>query len=194
MSEQDDSEIFRQFVGDVEPVKQGVPGSKPPVDKNTPSYVERRRAAQAAVSKEGNYLAQQEYIAPVKPWDLLSFKRDGVQHGVFRSLKQGKYSIDASIDLHGHTVAQARREVFDFIGDCMVRDIRCAMITHGKGQHRDPPALLKSCVNHWLTQLEDVLAFHSARPSHGGSGSTYVLLRKSLSLKEKNRQKFVCDS
>ena len=53
------------------------------------------------------------------------------------------------------------------------------LITHGKGELRDKPALLKSCVNHWLKELDSVLAFHSAQPHHGGSGASYVMLRKS---------------
>jgi len=190
MSEHNEGDLFRQFVGDVKPLKQTVRGDKRPAAKDTPGLIERRRAAQELGNKEGNYLARQEHISPVKPWDLLSFKRDGVQHGVFRSLKQGKYVIDATIDLHGRTVQQARQEVFHFLRECVERDIRCATITHGKGQHRDPPALLKSCVNHWLQQMDEVLAFHSARPQQGGSGSTNVLLRKSQAQKDKNSEKF----
>ncbi len=190
MAEDEDSELFREFVGDVEPVKQTVREPKKSVPRDTPGLIERRRAAQEADDKTGNYLTREEYIVPVKPWDLLSFKRDGVQHGVFRNLKQGKYVFDATIDLHGRTVHQARQEVFEFLHQCIARDIRAAMITHGKGQHRDPPALLKSCVNHWLKQMNEVLAFHSSAPRHGGSGSTYVLLRKSLHSADKNREKF----
>ncbi len=194
MAKNDDSDLFREFIGDVEPLKQAMTKQKTqqkaPVSNDTPGLIERRRAAQALDEKTGNYLAREEFITPVKPWDLLSFKRDGVQHGVFRQLKQGKYSIDATIDLHGRTVQQARQEIFQFLRDCIDRNIRCAMITHGKGQYREPPALLKSCVNHWLKQMDEVLAFHSALPGHGGSGSSYVLLRKSVAMAEINRTKF----
>lgn len=190
MTDEDDSSLFRQLVGEVEPLKQKAVARKRPVSTDSPALVERRRAAQAAQDKSGNYLSRQEFVTLVKPWDLLSYKRDGVQHGVFRNLKQARYNIDATIDLHRRSVEQARQEVFTFLHECLERDIRCAMITHGKGQHRDPPALLKSCVNHWLQQVDEVLAFHSAQPRHGGSGSSYVLLRKSRSQALKNREKF----
>ncbi len=190
MTEEDDSALFRQLVGDVEPLKQKAVVRKRQVAVDSPALVERRRVAQAGQDKSGNYLARQEFVTLVKPWELLSYKRDGVQHGVFRNLKQGRYNIDATIDLHRRTVEQAREEVFNFLHECLERDIRCAMITHGKGQHRDPPALLKSCVNHWLHQVDEVLAFHSAQLRHGGSGSSYVLLRKSRSQALKNREKF----
>ncbi len=194
MVKNDDSELFRAFVGEIEPLKQTALKQIKPTPKNTPGLVERRRAAQVSDEKAGNYLARQEFIALVKPWDLLSFKRDGVQLGVFRHFKRGRYNIDASIDLHGRTVTQARQEVFEFIQSCTEQNIRCAVITHGKGLHRDPPALLKSCVNHWLQQMHEVLAFHSSIVQHGGSGSSYVLLRKSLAMTEKNREKFAAKS
>lgn len=207
MVKQRESELFRQFIGDVEPlegtrraadmvaaglVKAGT--VKRPADKLTPGLLRRRAAAQEGLLQTGNDLAGVEHVTRVKPWDILSFKRDGVQHGVFRKLKLGKYDIDVSIDLHRLTVDQARVAVREFVTDCVDGDIRCAMITHGKGQNRESPALLKSCVNHWLRQMDEVLALHSACQEHGGSGATYILLRKSLAQKEKNREQFARSS
>ncbi|MGY8862749.1 MAG: Smr/MutS family protein, partial [Pseudomonadales bacterium] len=40
-------------------------------------------------------------------------------------------------------------------------------------------AIIKSHVNHWLQQLDAVLAFTSALPKDGGTGALYVLLKKS---------------
>lgn len=203
MAKQRESELFRQFIGDVEPlegtrraaemVAAGVVKAgtvRRPADKLTPGLLRRRAAAQEGLLQTGNDLAGVEHIARVKPWDILSFKRDGVQHEVFRNLRLCKYSIDATLDLHRMTVVQAREQVFRFVDACVAGDIRCSMITHGRGEQRAESALLKSCVNHWLRELDNVLAFHSAGRQHGGSGSTYILLRKSGSLKEKNRERF----
>jgi DNA-nicking Smr family endonuclease len=60
----------------------------------------------------------------------------------------------------------------------MSQGYRCLLITHGKGAQSNPPARIKSYVNHWLQQVENVIAFHSATPRHGGTGSVYVLLKK----------------
>jgi len=122
----------------------------------------------------------------VGPHDFLAFKRDGVQNGVYRKLRLGKYTIDARLDLHRMTVEQARLAVYQFIKDCMAQDIRCALITHGRGVGRERPALLKSCVAHWLPQFPEVLAIHSAQKHHGASGATYVLLRKSERKRQEN--------
>ena len=121
------------------------------------------------------------------PFDELSFVRPGVQHGVFKQLRLGKYEIDARLDLHKHTVDQARAALYQFILDCLENNIRTLLISHGTGAGRETPALLKSCVNHWLPQLQEVLAFHSAQKHHGGYGATYVMLKKGS--KEKLRNK-----
>ncbi len=92
--------------------------------------------------------------------------------------------------MHGLTVEQARTGVWGFLKDCLQHDVRCALITHGKGENRLPqPALLKSCVAHWLPQIDSVMAFHSAQRHHGGSGATYVLLKKSEKKRLENFEK-----
>ncbi|HTF95886.1 MAG TPA: DNA endonuclease SmrA [Cellvibrio sp.] len=178
MTKSPDSDIFLQQMKDVKPIKveEKVVLASPQLDKT--NSVTRRKAATAELAKDKNFLSG-EYIEPVDPLSIIEFKRDGVQNGVYRNLRLGKYQIDARLDLHHMTIDQARNAVFQFIKDCMSNDIRCALITHGKGEGRNLPAQLKSCIAHWLPQFSDVLAFHSAQKPHGWVGATYVLLRKS---------------
>lgn len=145
----------------------------------------RREAATAQTYRELNPLGG-EFVEPVEPHDPIEFKRDGVQNGVYRNLRLGKYTVDARLDLHHHTVDMARSALYQFVRDCMEADVRCALVTHGKGEGRKTPAMLKSCVNAWLPQLPEVLAFHSAQKQHGGLGATYVLLRKSERKRQQN--------
>lgn len=178
-----DVDFFLSQMKDVKPIKveEKVALVSPHQDKT--SLEKRRKAATAELEKDKNFLSG-EYIEPLDPLSVIEFKRDGVQNGVYRSLRMGKYQIDARLDLHNMTVDQARNAVFQFVHDCMANDIRCALITHGKGEGREQPAQLKSCVAHWLPQLKDVMAFHSAQKRHGWVGATYILLRKS----EKKKQ------
>jgi DNA-nicking Smr family endonuclease len=137
-----------------------------------------RRVATQELAKDKNFLSG-EYIEPVAPLDVIEFKRVGVQNGTYKNLRLGKIAVDARLDLHNMTVDQARAAVFEFMQDCTKYDIRCALLTHGKGEGREAPAQIKSCVAHWLPQFDAVLAFHSAQKRHGWVGATYVLLRKS---------------
>ena len=72
--------------------------------------------------------------------------------------------------------------------------LRTLLITHGKGfgnKEKSGSGVLKGYVNRWLRDVEDVQAFHSAQPQHGGTGSVYVLLRKSEDKKRENRERFM---
>ncbi len=130
------------------------------------------------------------FVEMVKPDDWLEFKKDGVQEIVYKNMRLGKYSIEASIDLHRRTVKEARDDVFYFIQNCKKKDKRLLLITHGKGERSEPQAVIKSHVNHWLQEVTDVIAFHSAQPKHGGLGSVYVMLKKSEWAKQENREKY----
>lgn len=189
-----DEDQFRAMLGDdVTPIKieKRVVIDKRHADDKT--LARRRDCAQSVIEQMDDPLAG-EPVEMVEPLAELSFRRTGVQHGVFRNLRLGKYALDARLDLHKMTVDRARQEVYQFIKDCMQNDVRTALITHGKGETRQQPALLKSCVAFWLPQIEDVLAFHSAQRPHGGAGATYVLLRKSERKKQETRNKIKGDT
>lgn len=194
VTSESDKGLFRQFIGDVEPLSgdQKAPRDRSSADtaKYRPGVSARRHAAQGQALAKLNFLADLEHVKRIQPWEVLEFKRDGVQHAVYRNLKRGRYPSDATLDLHRHTINQARTAVFQFINDCLRHDIRCCTVVHGRGDRAENKALLKSCVNHWLRQFDEVLAFHSATPAAGGSGSTCVLLKKSRGKKEENREKY----
>lgn len=189
MTETDDQPGFDELIGEVEPLRQAVRVISPKVRERSPGQDIRRQAAENERVRDGNHLARAERVVPVEPWDVLAWKRDGVQNGVFKNLRQGHYAIDSRLDLHRLTVEQARLAVFQFTRDAMTHDLRCGLISHGRGEGRNPPALLKSCVNHWLRELDEVLAFHSAQRRDGGVGATYVLFRKSARERNDNRER-----
>ena len=153
----------------------------------------RRLAAEGEPEGLLNSLVD-EGIEPLDAWYVLAFKRPGIQHGVYKKLRQGRYDIDARLDLHRLSVKQARIDVHSFIQEAMQYGLRTVLILHGKGQcktEQEKTAVLKGYVNRWLQDLEEVQAFHSAQPVHGGTGAVYVLLRKNLQKKRENRERFL---
>lgn len=194
MMSSDEENLFLDEMSDVVPLKR-----EPRVDRrNTvkgspdPSLAHRRQAAVRGKERDHNTLTDQE-IPPLDPWFVLEFKRAGIQNGVFRKLKQGRYEAEAILDMHRMTVARARREVFEFIEESHRLGLRSLLLIHGKGESKpqqERSSILKAYVNHWLRELEIVQAFHSARNAHGGTGAVYVLLRKSEEKKRENREKF----
>jgi DNA-nicking Smr family endonuclease len=200
----DNEQEFSAAMSDVVPLQREPRAGlthKSHADKDV-SLEHRRRAAEQLPEVDQNRLTA-NVIEPLDAWFVLSFKRPGVQNGVFRKLKQGRYEIQARLDLHRMTVDAARREIFEFIVESQQLGLRSVLLIHGKGESKaeqergsiqsgsiQSGSILKGCVNHWLRELEIVQAFHSAQPQHGGTGAAYVLLRKSEEKKRENREKF----
>ncbi|MEY2700089.1 MAG: endonuclease SmrA [Pseudomonadota bacterium] len=158
-------------------------------DVATPGQLYSREAAQRPLGMDLNPLTT-EFVEYVDPQSTLSFRREGVQQGVFRKLQQGGYRIEAAVDLHKQSVEQARKTVYDFVCHCVEHDVRLALMTHGKGG-REPgkPAYIKSYVARWLPRFAEIMAYHSAQPWHGGTGAVYILFRKSEKQKALTREK-----
>ncbi len=180
---------FRKVVGDVKPLPEANVVRLIKRDLSPEAVHLRRLLAQKDKSRDPNYLTT-EAPTLVGPYDELSYRKPGIQHGVFKALKQGQYEPRYILDLHRRTVDQARDDVFYFIQDAMKQNERCVLILHGRGKHSDPPALLKSYCNHWLRHIPEVLAFHSAQARDGGTGAVYVMVKKSEELSEENREQF----
>ena len=189
----DEYSLFQQEMTGVKPLASESRQRRPGPAASDAALRERRLAA-AAETSDPNPLVD-EGVEPLDPWYVLDFKRPGVQNGVFRKLKQGRYEPEARLNLHRMTIRAARTELFDFLAQAESLGLRTVIIIHGKGENsgreqREQLSRVKGFVDHWLRQLESVQAFHSARPQHGGTGAVYVLLRKGEQAKQANRERF----
>jgi len=172
----DESELFRRAMQDVRPLKRA---PRAPGIRRAPRASARfARAERQAVLAE-SLLAPGPFI-DAQPGDELSYRRDGVPESVLRQMRRGSYRIDAELDLHGLTAAQAVGQLALFLQRVRARGLQCVRVIHGKGLRsgqRGP--VLKNTVNTVLRRAEPVLAFTSAPPKAGGTGATLVLLRRS---------------
>lgn len=149
----------------------------------------RRKAAEQEMEYDEHYLSM-EYVELVKPDDVFAYCKDGVQQGVYRNLRLGKYQIDATLNLLGKTLVEARSAMHQFITDCHLRGVRTLLIHHGMGRQSKPhPAILRSYVFKWLPTFSVVLAAHTAQRQHGSYSATYVLLQKNAEQKRENRER-----
>ncbi len=117
-----------------------------------------------------------EKYTPVNSDDALDFARSELDQKTLRKFRQGQYTIETKLDLHGMTADQARDALSRFLSHCRARKYRHVLIVHGKG-HRGKPPILKNRLNHWLREASCVLAFTSAQARHGGNGALYILIR-----------------
>ena len=185
--QQGDNELFFQEMADVKPLTKGTVHAKLSSKKAaTPGQEERRRAA-AEELIDPNPLSM-ELRKRVQPHDFLFWKEPGVQEGVWKKLRLGKYKMEARIDLHLMTVKEARQELHNFLKDCRENDIRTALVCHGRGEQGEQKATIKSYTRQWLEEHDTVLAFHTAQRHHGGTTAVYTMIRKSEEKRAENRE------
>ena len=128
------------------------------------------------------FVATQTYLSDpidctINGDSILSYGQSQVASNQFLQLKRGELPIDACLDLHGMNLDEAKNRLIDFIELHTLQQHRVLLIIHGKGRDLKR-AILKNAVNHWLPQIDSVLAFVSAVPKFGGTGALVVLLRR----------------
>ncbi len=149
-----------------------------------------KRAAIMAVDENDNNPLSVSLRRSVNPDDMLSFKRPGIQEGVFKNLRLGKYALEGRIEIQRLRIEDARKVLYAELQKHHARGVRALLIKHGRGEHSKPiPALCKSYLNQWLQELPEVIAFHSAQKQHGSLAATYVLLKKHPDQKQINRER-----
>ena len=177
----DDAELFATAVKGAVPI--------PARERDRSAAGPRRPTAAAIISEEAAALAElADLVSGGADFDISDTDAHvegmvvGLDPRLVRRLRAGEFAYQAHLDLHGLTAAEAKTAVREFLLASMVRGYRCVLLVHGRGRNSpDGRAVLKDRLKEWLTQGElgrRVLAFSTARPYDGGSGATYVLLRR----------------
>ncbi len=190
MSSHDD-DLFRREMADVTPIKSDGRAETARPQRRDSIREQLRRAAAVDDKRDSNPLTVPEQVEPVGPLDIVGVKKDGVQEGVYRKLRLGKYDAQDALDLHRVRLMDARNAVHRFLTHAHENSLRTVIISHGKGLHSERPGFLKSYVMHWLQESKLVLAYHTAPQNRGGSGATYVLVRKNSQARQRNREFFM---
>lgn len=105
----------------------------------------------------------------------------GIDRRTAERLKRGRLPVEARLDLHGLTQAEAHRALNAFIVAGCDAGRRCVLVITGKGLQREDGGVLRGKVPLWLNQPPNrgrVLAYDYAQPRDGGTGALYVLLRR----------------
>nr|WP_136251624.1 DNA endonuclease SmrA [Ningiella ruwaisensis] len=184
----DDIQSFFEEMQDVKPLSTQEKAQLKPNSHETLAQRLKREALEKQIALDDNGLSV-EYVKPVDPHDYIQYKQNGVQEGVYKNLRLGKYNIDSRLVLKHLSFEDARLTIFNDLSACHERGIRCVLIDHGIGLNSKPfPAFMKSYVNQWLREMDMVIAFHTALKQHGGLGAVYVLLKKHPNQKLINRE------
>jgi DNA-nicking Smr family endonuclease len=121
---------------------------------------------------------------PAPPAELVADPRS-FDRTVDRALSRGKLSPDATLDLHGMTLATAERAVARFLEQAAAQDWKVALVVTGKGFRREDGRVVEGRIRAefvgWLNRSENRERVRGVRPAHlrhGGTGAFYLLLRR----------------
>jgi DNA-nicking Smr family endonuclease len=108
-----------------------------------------------------------------------------------RKLSRGKIPVEATLDLHGLSQADALEELRHFLIMAHGAGKKTVLVITGKGTrharreaahwHDPDPGVLRRRLPDWLAMppLREIVLDHcAAKHKHGGEGAQYVLLRR----------------
>jgi DNA-nicking Smr family endonuclease len=175
----DDESLFREAVD----------GARPIARTGRARVAVEPRVSVSIVTEEAEVMAElSDLVSGQAPFELIETEdyvegmRRGTDPRLVTRLRRGEFAIQGHIDLHGMIRGDAKVALADYILDSVRKGRRAVLIVHGRG--RGSPGghpVLKHATAHWLshgTISGYVLVFTTARPSDGGAGAMYVLLRR----------------
>lgn|SRR5690606_29033644 len=103
----------------------------------------------------------------------------GLDHKTHGKIARGRLSIEARIDLHGMTQAEAHGLLLSFLHRAHASGLRHVLVITGKG--RTGGGVLRQAVPQWLrtAPFNGLVGAHApAARHHGGEGALYLRLRR----------------
>ena len=169
----DDAAVWERLTRGVKAYEPELPPARPAKSSKAKSKQPRRATAtpSARPLSAGKQASQ--------PIDLRSGEKAGIDGATRRRLAQGQIPIEARLDLHGLTAAQAERRLARFVDQAARTGVRCVLVITGKGS--EGKGVLRRLVPLWLKTPPlsgQILAISQARQADGGGGALYVMLRR----------------
>lgn len=129
--------------------------------------------------------APRKPIAPLP--ELKPETRAHPDRATAEKMRRGQMAVEATLDLHGMTLARAEPALNAFLAQAQAQGLRMVLVVTGKGTRvdRETGGIAEGAIRrefpHWLNAEKNrgrLVAFRSAHVRHGGGGAFYVLLKK----------------
>jgi DNA-nicking Smr family endonuclease len=173
--DKDDGALFREAIGEVRLIKTPEPAVK---------TLKPKAESRMFQEDEAQALRDSRSVSAVDAYlfasDVMSYRRDETPEKWFKQLKRGQISVQDELDLHHCRAHDAEIILKQFLNQAREEGHHCVRVVHGKGMRSEGSPVLKNLVDKLLRHRGDVLAFHSAPASQGGTGAVLVLLAKRL--------------
>lgn len=178
----DERQLFRNAVATVKPFKETQLAVISQNTKQTPQKTIVKKILskpRASIPEKKAVFDFEENQPTIQGDSIIAYAKSGVTLRRRAQLQQGKFSIEATLDLHEHTSDQAIHATDRFLTHAHHNGYQTVCIIHGKGIYSsENKPVIKNLLNNYLRQHPLVLAFHSAKNNQGGTGAMIVLLKK----------------
>ena len=125
-----------------------------------------------------------------KDWESFIYSKDKI-HNKDKKLKKENIFNTRSIDLHGYTLEQANKTIYNFIINSYENKINKIIVVTGKGLHskneKNPYvskdlSILKYSIPEFIENnidlMDKIFEIKDAEIQDGGSGAFYIYLKK----------------
>ncbi len=175
----DEKLLFQEAFRDVRPLSG--PRHAPPACE--PGLIRTIVSEDAEVLAElSDLIAGQGEFDITETEEYVEGARAGLDPRLIVRLRRGEFPVEAHLDLHGMTQPDSRQALSEFIQESVRKGQRTVLVVPGRGLGSPGGRpVLKHAAIHWLSHgmlSAYVLGFVTARPTDGGAGALYVLLRR----------------
>jgi DNA-nicking Smr family endonuclease len=179
--------LWRKVTEDVAPL---VPPPKAQTSKTVPAPAPPKPSADgeapAPPAKPKTAPPQPPRRAPSPPprptpQQLRTGGTPGIDRRTADRARKGKLAIDARLDLHGLSQAEAHTRLNAFIASAQAAGHRMVLVITGRGNFTGGRSVLKQQLPRWLGEppvAGKILGYTAAQPRHGGEGAWYVLIKR----------------
>ena len=173
----DEISIFREAMKDVREIDRKKDRITPRPDKahlppREPTDM-RRQLIEAALDRSA--------ISVVNLPEYMEGHVEDMNPLALEKLRNGEFSIQRVLDLHGYAEADAYVLFQDFIRESVRAGLNCVKVIHGRGLKSKEAPVLKEKLKEWIVRAMHrkwVIAFSSSKMCEGGPGATCILLRR----------------
>jgi DNA-nicking Smr family endonuclease len=174
-AEPDESEAFLEAMEGVTRI-HGKNMRVPEVAGNRGSVLCRKQAEPSMEEVLGNDSAFNVVNLP----EFMEGYADDLSPLIMEKLRNGEFSVQKVLDLHGLSALNAAEAFRDFIREAVHSQMYCVRIIHGRGLKSKQGPVLKEKLKEWIVQAMHrrwIVAFSSSKMREGGPGATTILLR-----------------
>ena len=174
----DEDDFFREAMKEVKRLPLGklrVANNPPPLEPAPATSPESERRMLEHI------LDERHGINTIDLPEYMEGYAEDINPLTMEKLRNGEFSVQKVLDLHGYTSEDAEALFEEFLKDSIRSNLRCIKVIHGRGLKSKAGPVLKEKLKGWIMRAMHrkwITGFSNAPMKEGGPGATNILLKK----------------